>query len=101
MEFPCVATSKEGYVCLVVQLITHGYLFYVSGDTRNDRELAPTEVDRNIVRKFHANLSRGKREVRRQKGKCNCRYVRYGKDWTLWSTKGEGEFFEAHPGRAQ
>jgi len=96
MELPCVATSKEGFVCLVVQLITHGYWFYVTGDTRNNRNVLPNEIDRNIVRKFDANLSRGRRAVRRRNRKCNCRYVRYGKDWTLWSTKGEGEFFEAH-----
>lgn len=96
MELLCVATSKEGFVCLVVQLITHGYWFYVTGDTRNNRNILPDEIDRNIVRKFDANLSRSRRAVRRKYGKCNCRYVRYGKDWTLWSTKGEGEFFEAH-----
>ena len=93
METPCVATSRDGFVCLVVQLITHGYWFYVTGDTRSDRGFLPHEIDQRIMRKFQANLSRGKREVRRKKGKCNCRYVRYGKDWTLWSTKGVGEFF--------
>lgn len=96
MEMPCVATSREGFVCQVVQYITHGYLFYVTGDTRNDRNLVPDEIDRKIVRKFDANLTRGNREVRRRRGQCNCRYIRYGKDWVLWSTKGHGEFFEAH-----
>lgn len=99
MEFPCVATSKEGFVCQVVQYITHGYLFYVTGDTTTCRRLSPEEIDRNIVRKFDANLSRGKRAVRRKQGKCNCRYLRYGKDWVLWSTKGDGAFFDVH--RAQ
>lgn len=96
MEMPCVATSREGFVCQVVQYITHGYLFYVAGDTRNDRSLLPEEIDRNVVRKFHANLPRGRRAVRRKHGKCNCRYIRYGKDWTLWSTPGLGEFFDEH-----
>lgn len=96
MELPCVATSKEGFVCQVVQYITHGYPFYVTGDTRNNRNLLPDEIDRNIVRKFDANQTRGKRAKRRKHGKCNCRYIRYGKDWVLWSTKGEGAFFDAH-----
>lgn len=96
MELPCVATSKEGFVCQVVQYITHGYPFYVTGDTRNSRNLSPEEIDRNIVRKFDANLTRGKRAVRRKHDKCNCRYIRYGKDWVLWSTKGKGAFFDAH-----
>ena len=99
MEMPCVATSREGFVCQVVQYMTHGYPFYVVGDTRNDRNLLPDEIDRNIARKFHANLSRGRREVRRKHGKCNCRYIRYGKDWVLWSTYGKGEFFEEHKSR--
>lgn len=99
MEMPCVATSREGFVCQVVQYITHGYPFYVVGDTRNGRSLLPDDIDRNIVRKFHANLSRGKREVRRKHGRCNCRYIRYGKDWVLWSTYGKGEFFEQHKSR--
>lgn len=99
MELPCVATSKEGFVCQVVQYITHGYPFYVTGDTRNSRNLLPDEIDRNIVRKFDANQSRGKREVRRRHGKCNCRYIRYGKDWVLWSTKGDGAFFDSHRAR--
>jgi len=96
MELPCVATSKEGFICHIVQYITHGYLFYVTGDTTSCRRLPPDEIDRNIVRKFDANLTRGKRDVRRKHGKCNCRYIRYGKDWVLWSTKGHGSFFEAH-----
>lgn len=99
MDLPCVATSREGFVCQVVQYITHGYPFYVIGDTRNDRDLLPDDIDRNIVRKFHANLSRGKREVRRKHDKCNCRYIRYGKDWVLWSTYGIGAFFEEHKSR--
>ena len=99
VEAPCVATSREGFVCQVVQYITHGYLFYVTGDTRNDRDLTPDQIDRNIVRKFEANLTRGRRAVRRKHGKCNCRYIRYGKDWTLWSTTGKGEFFDEHRSR--
>lgn len=99
MELPCVATSKEGFVCQVVQYITHGYLFYVIGDTRNDRQLTPQQIDRNVVRKFSANLTRGRRAVRRKHDRCNCRYIRYGKDWTLWSTYGKGEFFDEHLAR--
>ena len=100
MKLPCVATSKEGFVCQVVQYITHGYLFYVTGDTRNNRDLSPDEIDRNVTRKFQANLPRGQRAVRRSKGKCNCRYIRYGKDWVLWSTPGMGEFFDEHRSKA-
>lgn len=94
MELPCVATSKEGFVCQVVQYITHGYPFYVTGDTRSDRGFSPAEIDRSVTRKYQANLSRGRRELRRKKDKCNCRYIRYGKDWVLFATKGRGEFFD-------
>jgi hypothetical protein len=96
MEIPCEATSVEGFVCLTVQLITHGYHFYVTGDTRNDRNLTPHEIDMRMVRKFDANLPRWQRSRRKAKGLCNVRYVRYGKDWVLFSTAGSGAFFDCH-----
>lgn len=96
MEIPCEATSVEGFVCLTVQLITHGYHFYVTGDTRNDRNLTPHEIDMRMVRKFDANLPRWQRSRRKAKGICNVRYVRYGKDWVLFSTPGRGAFFDCH-----
>ena len=96
MEHPCVATSIEGFVCLVVQLITHGYYFYVQGNTRTERELSPSGIDERIVHKFGANLPKWTRIRRRKQGHAAVRYVRYGKDWFLFATHGKHRFFEEH-----
>ena len=96
MEHPCVATSVEGFVSLTVQLMTHGYYFYVRGDTRSERKLPPREIDQRIVQKFDANLPRWTRGRRRKLGAASVRYVRYGRDWFLFATYGRHKFFDEH-----
>lgn len=99
MGSPCEATSVEGFVSLVVQLITHGYYFYVRGDTRSQRNLSPREIDQRIVQKFQANQPKWTRSRRRRLGQASVRYVRYGRDWFLFSTYGRHKFFEEHVAR--
>ena len=102
MMEPCVATSVGGVVNLIVQLMTHGYFFYVEGNTRpgrSPRDLSPEEIDARIVRKFDANLPKWTRPRRRKLGQANVRYLRYGKDWFLFSTYGKHRFFEEHIAR--
>lgn len=96
MEQRCEATSVEGFVCLVVQLISHGYYFYVRGDTRTERGLSPGEIDERIARKFEANLPKWTQARRRKLGRASVRYVRYGRDWFLFSTYGRHRFFDEH-----
>ncbi len=94
--YPSEATSVEGFVSLVVQLVTHGYYFWVEGSVRNTRGLAPHEIDRRMVEKFDANLPKWKLPRRRKLGKAAVRYVRYGGRWYLFSTYGRSRFFDEH-----
>ena len=95
-RYPCAATSKDGVIDLVVQLVSHGYFFFVQGSTRNNRELSPQEVDERMIKKFEANHPKWTQARRRKLKKASCRYLRLGTDWLLLATDGSGPFFDEH-----
>lgn len=92
----CEARSVEGFVQhLAVTLVSHGYYFYVTGRVPEGK---PSErVDRKLVERYGAGLSKWARARRKQAGMANVRYVRHGRFFVLIATAGQHSFFAEEP----
>lgn len=86
-----MATSVEGFVQqLAVCYVPHGYWWYVAG--RIPARKDPAEVDAKLVERYDIGLSERARARRKQLGKANMQYLRYGRFFLLLATEGNHPF---------
>ena len=91
MEYRCVATSLEGFVQQVaVCYVGRGYYYYVLGDVPDRKN--PGEVDRKLVKRYGITAKKWQRAYRKQQGKANIQYIRYGRTFLLLCSEGEHIF---------
>ena len=95
--YRCEATSLGGFVQqLAVSCVARGYRFYTTGCIPERKD--PREVDRKLIARYDIDVSDAERWRRKQNGRANMQYLRYGWFFVLIATKGEHRFFEAEEG---
>ncbi len=92
MEYPCVATSLEGFVQqLACAYLRHGYFFFVAGRVPDGK--SAEDIDQKLIRRYGIAVSKWERARRKRAGRANLQYLRYGRQFVLLATAGEHEFF--------
>ena len=92
MQNQCVSRSRDGFVhYLVTSIICRGYWFYVTGRIPDDK--APELIDEKLIAKYEAGIAKSTRWRRKKLGKANIRYLRWGRFFVIFATKGEHPFF--------
>lgn len=92
MTYRCVY-SRDGFVhYLATSVICRGYWFYVTGRIPDGKDAE--KIDRKLIEKYDCAISKSARWRRKKLGKANCRYLRCGKFFVIFATKGEHDFFE-------
>lgn len=91
MQYRCETVSVTGFVQQLVNLITHGYRFYVTGILPRGKE--PRDLDAKIVKKYDLNLRDWTRSRRKKAGRANVQYLRYGRFFIIIATHGRHRFF--------
>ncbi len=87
MIYRCVATSEAGFVQqLAVAYVHHGYWFYVTGTIPEHKY--PLAVDSKLTNRYEVAISKWARARRKQAGKANVHYLRYGRYFVLVATRG-------------
>ncbi len=91
MKYRCEATSLKGFVQqLACNYLLHGYRWFVQGRIRDGKD--PATVDESIVRRYGIDVSESSRYRRKQLGKANLQYLRFGQDFVLIATNGGHAF---------
>jgi hypothetical protein len=97
MEYRCEATSLEGFVQqLAVCYVGRGYYYYVLGQVPERKD--PRDVDRKLVTRYGITAKKWQRAYRKQQGKANMQYIRFGRTFVLLCTEGEHVFRERERG---
>lgn len=91
MQYRCEAVSVTGFVQQLVNLITKGYRFYVTGVVPRGKD--PRELDQKLVEKYDLNLRDWTRSRRKKAGRANVQYLRYGRFFVIVATHGTHRFF--------
>ena len=81
---------------LAASVICRGYWFYVSGIVPVGKD--PETVDAKLIEKYAANLPNSTRWRRKKAGRANVRYLRRGRRFFLFATKGDHPFFAEEGG---
>lgn len=93
MAYRCEATSLKGFVQQIACVyLRHGYHWFVQGQIKDGKD--PHEVDAKLIAKYGIDISESTRWRRKQLGKANIQYIRYGQDFILMATKGRHKFYE-------
>ena len=95
IEYPCVATSLEGFIQQVaVGYVKNHYRYYVMGYLRGGKD--PGEIDRKLIEKYRINIDKWERHRRKRVGLANLQYIRHERTFLLMATGPEGThpFFE-------
>jgi len=91
-----VAQSIQGFVQqLAVAYLSHGYLFYVTGEIPGGKD--PAFVDRKLLTKYGIELSKWGRARRKRAGEACLHYLRFGRFFVLIATRGRHRFFDEEP----
>lgn len=94
--YRCEATTVGGFVQqLAVAYVQHGYWFYVTGEIPERK--CPLAVDAKLLDRYGIAISKWARARRKQSGRANVQYIRYGRFFVLIATRGEHRFFEDEP----
>lgn len=96
MEYRCVATSPEGFVAQLVNYITHGFTFYVTGEVPAGKD--PAKVDHSIIENYGLEASRHEKSRRKRAGQAGVHYLRLENFFVILATHGKGRFFEREKG---
>jgi hypothetical protein len=97
MEYRCEATSLEGFVQqLAVCYVGRGYYYYVLGQVPERKD--PHDVDGKLVTRYGITAKKWQRAYRKQQGKANMQYIRFGRTFVLLCTEGEHIFRERERG---
>lgn len=91
-EYPVEATSVEGFVQQVVQYITHGYRYFVTGTIPASKD--PHTVDAKLLERYSVQATKWTRARRKHQGQANLRYLRHGRFFVILATPGRHPFFE-------
>lgn len=93
MAYRCEATSLKGFVQQIACVyLRHGYHWFVQGRIKEGKD--PHDVDAKLISKYRIDISESTRWRRKQLGKANIQYLRYGRDFVLMATKGRHKFYE-------
>lgn len=91
-EYPVEATSVEGFVQQVIQYITHGYRYFVTGTIPANKD--PRTVDGKLLERYSVQATKWTRARRKHQGQANLRYLRHGRFFVILATPGRHPFFE-------
>src|SRR6266567_3599245 len=87
-----VTSTVEGFVQQVaVNLLPHGYRFYVTGVIPEHKD--PAALDTKLIERYGLNLSKWARARRKKHGQARVQYLRHGRFFLLIATDGEDAFF--------
>jgi len=93
MEYRCVATSLEGLVQqLAVSYVSRGYWHYTTGQISPSK--SPRDVDEKLIEKYDITPKKWERARRKQLGKANLQYIRFGRFFVLLASDGQHIFKE-------
>ena len=81
---------------LAASVVCRGYWFYVAGIVPAGKD--PAAVDAKLVEKYAANLPNSTRWRRKKAGRANVRYLRHGRRFFLFATKGDHPLFAEEAG---
>jgi hypothetical protein len=97
MQYPCVASSIEGFVQqIAVSYVGRGYWFYVTGRVPERKD--PRATDEKLVGRYGVGLSKWSRARRKRAGWANVQYIRHERLFVLLATHGRHPFFEQEAG---
>jgi len=91
MRYRCEATSVVGFIQQLVNYVTNGYIYFVTGTVPKRKD--PVELDRKIVEKYDLDIREWTRARRKKAGRANVQYLRHGRFFVLVATPGEHLFF--------
>lgn len=91
MRYRCEATSVAGFVQQLVNYVTNGYVYFVTGTI--PKRCEPGELDRKMVEKYDLDIREWTRARRKKAGRANVQYLRHGRFFVLVATPGEHLFF--------
>ncbi len=87
VQYRYEATSEAGFIQqLATQYVRRGYWFYVTG--RIPEGKASARVDQKLLRRYGLSISKWSRYRRKQSGRGNAQYLRFGSFFALVCTKG-------------
>lgn len=95
IDYPCVATSLEGFIQQVaVGYLRNHYRYYVMGFLRGDRDPGP--IDRKLIEAYRIDVDKWERHRRKRLGRANVQYIRHERTFLLLATgpAGTHPFFE-------
>lgn len=97
MRYRAEATSLEGFLQQIACCyLRHGYWFYVTGHIPAHKDAAT--IDCKLIEKYGIDVSESTRARRKQLGRANLQYIRFGRTFAILATKGEHEFFTVESG---
>lgn len=88
--YQCEATSIEGFVQQLANLVAKGYRFYTSADVPEHK--LPSAVDAKLIAHYQLDLSKWARSRRRKAGRASVAYLRFGRTFVIISTEGGHRF---------
>jgi hypothetical protein len=74
------------------EVANRGYLFFVTGHVPRDK--APEETDRKLAERYGFALSKYQRYRRKRRGVASIQYVRHGRFFVMFATRGAHAWFE-------
>jgi hypothetical protein len=87
-----VTATVEGFVQQVaVNLLPHGYHFYVSGVLPDHKD--PAALDAKLIERYGLNLSKWARARRKKQGCASVQYLRHSHFFVLIATAGQHPFY--------
>jgi hypothetical protein len=90
--YRAVTSTVEGFVQQVaVNLLPHGYRFYVTGQIPAHKD--PATVDAKLIERYGLDVSKWARARRKKNGQARVQYLRHGRFFLLIATEGEHAFF--------
>ena len=66
-------TSVDGMVAVVVQLISHGYRYFIEGNVGSNA----SKHDEVMIKRYFADAGKWERSHRKKRGLANFRYLRF------------------------
>jgi hypothetical protein len=93
MAYQCEATNLPGFInYLAANVLAEGYWWYVHDYIPERKD--PRKVDAKMIEVYGLDVSASTRSRRKMAGLANLRYIRFGREFLLLSTKGEHPFFQ-------
>jgi len=90
--YKCDATTVEGFVQQLANLVAKGYRYYVLASIPARKELAA--VDAKLINLYKLDLTKSARYRRKLAGRANVAYLRYGQTFVLIGTEGLHRFYD-------